>query len=174
MKRKMGLLTGLAVVVMVLVGCTSTEALGRFTVISSKNVELSRLGEMTRHAETQKTGNKDLNLKIFWFIQTRRVSKSYELENALDSVIEKVPGGVALLDAELSVYDKKGFLGFTRRWGYIFEGTVLVDPQITGANQAKLEELAPDGKLYGINSGDNGEITFVDEATFNKLVASVK
>lgn len=174
MKRKIGFLPGLVAVVMMLVGCTSTEHLGRFTVISSKNVELSRLGEMTKHAESQKTGNKDLNLKIFWFIQTRRVSQSYELENALDSVIEKVPGGVALVDAQLSVYDKKGFLGFTRRWGYIFEGTVLVDPEITGANQAKLEELAPDGQLYGINNGDNGEITFVDEATFNKLVASVK
>lgn len=174
MKRNAGLLAGLIAVVMMLVGCTSTEHLGRFTVISSKNVELSRLGDMTKHVKSQKTSNKDLNLKIFWFIQTRRVSRSYELENALDSVIEKVPGGVALVDAQLSTYKKTGFLGFTKRWGYIFEGTVLVDPQITGANQAKLEELAPDGNLYGINNGENGEITFVDEATFNKLVASVK
>ena len=92
----------------------------------------------------------------------------------MDNVINGIPGGVALVDAKLSVYDKNGFLGFTRRWGYIFEGTVLVDPEITGTNQAKLEELAPDGNLYGINNGENGEITFVDEATFNKLVASVK
>ena len=97
MKRNAGFLAGLVAVVMVLVGCTSTEALGRFTLISSKNVELSRLGEMTKHAESQKTGNKDLNLNIFWFIPARRVSQSYELENALDSVIEKIPGGELLL-----------------------------------------------------------------------------
>ena len=90
----------------------------------------------------------------------------------MDNVINGIPGGVALVDAKLAQKKKKRFTN--RYWGYIFEGTVLVDPQITGTNQAKLEELAPDGQLYGINNGDNGEITFVDEATFNKLVASVK
>ena len=174
MKRKVGLLAGLAVVVMMLAGCTSTEALGRFTIISSKNVELSRLAEMKRHHETLKTDNKSLNLKVFWFIQTRRISQSYELENALDAVVEQVPGGIALVDAQLSYYRKRGFLNFTHRWGYIFEGTVLVDPQVSAAAQAKLEEIAPDGNLYAVNSEDTGEITFVDEATFNKLIASTK
>lgn len=94
------------------------------------------------------------------------------MENALDNVINGIPGGVALVDAKLAHITKKRFTN--RYWGYIFEGTVLVDPQITGEDQAKLEELAPDGNLYGINNGENGEITFVDEATFNKLVASVK
>lgn len=174
MKRNVGLLAGLAVVVMVLAGCTSTEALGRFTVISSKNVELGRMGEMMQHHKTLKTGNKDLNLKIFWFIQTRRISQSYELENALDAVVEQVPEGIALVDAQLSTYKRTGFLGFTKRWGYIFEGTVLVDPQVSAAAQAKLEEIAPDGNLYAVNSEDTGELTFVDEATFNELIASAK
>lgn len=182
MKRKMGLLAGLAVVVMVLVGCATTrEDLGRFSIISSKNIDLSRFHEMkkathnpllgdTRERISQ-TSNKQLNAK-FLFISYRKVSENYQLENALDNVLHGVPGGIALVDAKLAYITKRRFTN--KYWGYIFEGTVLVDPQITGANQAKLEELAPDGKLYGINSGDNGEITFVDEATFNKLVASVK
>ena len=182
MKRKMGLLAGLVAVVMMLVGCATTrEDLGRFTIISSKNIDLSRLSEMrkathnpllgdTRERISQ-TSNKQLNAK-FMFWNYRKVSENYQLENALDNVINGIPGGVALVDAKLAHITKKRFTN--RYWGYIFEGTVLVDPQITGEDQAKLEELAPDGKLYGINSGDNGEITFVDEATFNKLVASVK
>lgn len=174
MKRRIGLLAGLTAVVLVLAGCKSSEALGRFTIISSKNVELSRLGEMTRHHEVSRTHNRDLNLKVFWFVRARRVSQSYELENALDSVIERIPGGIALVDAQLSMYRSKGFLLFTDRWGYIFEGTVLVDPQVSATAQAKLEELAPDGNLYAVNSGDTGELTFVDEATFNELVASAK
>ena len=174
MKRNVGLLAGLAVVVMMLAGCTSTEALGRFTIISSKNVELSRLAEMTRHHEDLSTDTKSLNFKVFWFIQTRRISQSYELENALDAVVEQVPGGIALVDAQLSYYRKRGFLNFTHRWGYIFEGTVLVDPQVSSAAQAKLEEIAPDGNLYAVNSEDTGELTFVDEATFNELIASAK
>ena len=117
------------------------------------------------------TSNKQLNAK-FMFWNYRKVSENYQLENALDNVINGIPGGVALVDAKLAHITKKRFTN--RYWGYIFEGTVLVDPEITGANQAKLEELAPDGNLYGINNGENGEITFVDEATFNKLIASVK
>lgn len=162
-----------AMALAVLAGCSSTEALGRFTIISSKNVELGRLGEMTRHHEILQTDNKNLNLRVFWFVRARRVSQSYELENALDGVVEQIPGGIALVDAQLSYYRKRGFLNFTQRWGFIFEGTVLVDPRITGG-QARLDELAPNGSLYAVSDGDTGEVTFVDEAAFNELVASVK
>lgn len=174
MKRRFGLVAGLAIAMVMLVGCTSTEQLGRFTIISSKNADLSRLGEMVRNHEVSATHKKDLNLKIFWFIQTRKVSESYELENALDAVIEQIPGGVALVDAQLSTYESTGFLWFSKRWGYIFEGTVLVDPRVTGENQAKLNEIAPDGNLYAVNIDNTDEVKFVDEKTFNDLVASIK
>ena len=173
MKRNAGFLAGLVAVVMMLVGCATTrEDLGRFTIISSKNIDLSRLSEMRKATHNPvSTSNKQLNAK-FMFWNYRKVSEGYQLQNALDNVINGIPGGVALVDAKLAHITKKRFTN--RYWGYIFEGTVLVDPQITGEDQAKLEELAPDGNLYGINNGDNGEITFVDEATFNKLIASVK
>ena len=47
-------------------------------------------------------------------------------------------------------------------------------PDPSQAAQAKLEEIAPDGNLYAVNSEDTGELTFVDEATFNELIASAK
>lgn len=182
MKRKVGLLAGLAAVVLVLAGCATTrEDLGRFSIISSKNVDLSRLGEMRKATENplfgdtrariSQTNNKQLNAKFMWWYY-RRVSENYQLENALDNVINGVPGGIALVDAKLAHIEKRRFTNFYH--GYIFEGTVLVDPQITGEDQAKLDALAPDGNLYGIIAGDTGELTFVDEATFNELVASAK
>ena len=77
MKRNAGFLVGLVAEVMVLVGCATTrEDLGRFTIISSKNIDLSRLSEMrkathnpllgdTRERISQ-TSNKQLNAKFMF------------------------------------------------------------------------------------------------------------
>lgn len=97
--------------------CSSVEDLGRFTIISSKNVDLSRLGEMKRSAETTRT--KKLNAK-FLFIRTKKISDTYIMENALDNALEKIPGAVAMVDAKLYDYQKKGFLGITKKWGLCF------------------------------------------------------
>ena len=142
-------------------GCasTTTEELGRFTVISSKNVDLSRLGEMQRFPE--RTETKRFNTKVLFI--THKISDSYVLENALDSALESIPGAVALVDAKISYYTKGGF---SKKWGYKFEGTALVDSNILGSTELPAEN----DTLFIISDEDTSVISFVSETDFNAAI----
>ena len=103
-------------------GCT--QRILDFTVVSTKNIDWSRSGEFKRNP--QRVEGSDLK-HIIIVIPTGVPS----LEEAIDNAIEKVPGGVALVDGVLSY-----------RWWYIpyvygqveyvVKGSVLVDPQLAG------------------------------------------
>lgn len=86
MKKFLGLASA-ALLAGFLIGCSSTnvEELGRFTIISSKNVDLARLGQMQRSSEKVET--KKFNAKGA-FIKDATLSENYQLENALDSALE--------------------------------------------------------------------------------------
>ncbi len=138
--------------------CTSTrtEELGRFTIISSKNVDLSRLGEMKRSSNRVET--KRLNAKGL-FIKDEKLSKSYQLENALDSALEQIPGAVAMVDAKVEYFYYEG-IGKTQ-WGYKFEGTALIDPSLVNTDTALLQ----DDTVYFVSQG-NGAVSFITEEEY--------
>ena len=146
--------------------CTSVEDLGRFTVISSKNVDLSRLGEMQKFAGKSET--KKYNAR-FLFIRYSKISDNYILENALDSALETIPGAVALVDAKVQYYKKTGFLGITGKWGYKFEGTALIDTDVVGEANLPSENET----LFIIKDEASNEIAFVTESEFNEKLSEM-
>ncbi len=157
MKKLVCLLAGAAMAV-AFTGCMSiqTEDLGRFTIISSKNVDLTKLGEMKKSSEKTKT--KAMNAKGL-FVRDKKLSEGYFLENALDSALEQIPGAVALVDAKVSNVHKKG-LG-RELWGYVFEGTALIDPSLVSEAEITNEDL------FFVSNGSAEGITFLTEAEFD-------
>ena len=156
--KKLEFLGICAAAVFAIAGCSSTsvEDLGRFTIISSKNVDISRLGEMAKSSE--KVATKSFNARGI-FIKDNTLSEGYVLENALDSALEQIPGAVALVDAKVQYFHSKK-LG-REQWGYKFEGTALIDGAKVG--EAGLEN----GDVFFICDGSGEKITFLTEKEFN-------
>lgn len=102
-------------------GCATR--LTDFTVISSKNVELSRM------AEYQRVPTRVKGVDTIHVIMVIPIGLHPNAKNALDKAIETQPGGIALVDGVI-----------TRKWFYIpfiygrdwyeVEGSVLVDPKL--------------------------------------------
>lgn len=122
---KKTLWTGMLILISVLIlGCTSVEHLGKFTIISTRNIDITRIEEM--RVDDKLKRSKNLNLKIFGIKTKKEVG--YELERAIDSILKKVPEAVGLVNAILSHKKVKGIT--FEKSGYIFEGQVLIDPSI--------------------------------------------
>lgn len=149
------------------IGCSSTQQdeLGRFTIISSKNIDFSRIAQMQRSSEKIET--KKLNAKGI-LVKDQKLSENYALENALDSALEQIPGAVAMIDAKVEYFRFKG-LG-REKWGYKFEGTALIDPSLIGENTA----IPEDENIYFISNETTGKVTLLSEDEYNNLVASIK
>ena len=108
MKQKM-MTSALVILVILMTGCATR--IGDFTVLSTKNVDMSRLGELDRSSRV--TG------------EDRRTWSVPSMEEAVDRAIETEEGGVALID--VSIETVSGF--FSTAWRV--EGTVLIDPELT-------------------------------------------
>lgn len=111
----------LFVVGLILVGMSAcTHRLVDFTIISSKNVDLSK-------AATFKRGNQRVEgvdkAYIIIFIPTGFP----EVKQAVDNAIEKVPGCVALVDGVISQTAWYFLIGYN---GINVEGTPLIDPSL--------------------------------------------
>ena len=98
------------------VGCT-TQRLGDFTILSTKNVELSKLGTYERRG-LRGEGSDVKNALAIYF------GAVASMEEAVDEVIESVPGCRALVDVTVK--------SVTRSFsaGYEVEGECLVDPEL--------------------------------------------
>lgn len=111
-------------------GCATR--LTDFTVISSKNVELSQLGNYQRVPARVKGED---TIHIISFIPTGLYP---DAKAALDKAIETQPGGVALVDGVI-----------TKRWFYIpliygrdryeVEGTLLVDTRFNSRSEPRVQ-----------------------------------
>lgn len=109
----------------IVAGCTSRVT--DFTIISTKNFDLSRASEFQR-ADVRAEGVDTKHIIVF--IPTG-VPNAKE---AIDRAIEQVPGGVALLDGVLSVHHF--YIPFLYgQSSYIVRGTVLIDPALVRADQ---------------------------------------
>ncbi|HOO40537.1 MAG TPA: hypothetical protein PK425_11115 [Syntrophales bacterium] len=101
-------------------GCTTR--LTDFTIISTKNIDLSRGAEFIR-GENRVTGEDTKHIIIF--IPTGVPSP----KEATDKAIENVPGAVALLDGVL----EQEMFYFPYVYGYStyrVKGTPLIDPKL--------------------------------------------
>ncbi len=121
-----------------------------FTLISTKNFDLSRAAEFKR---TRKRVNGEDVRYIVIFIPTGNPS----VKEAIDRALEKVPGGVALLDGV--VESQSWYIPYI--WGenkIVVEGAVLVDPRLRAASgQVDYE----DGH-YVISMDEEGNVDTLD------------
>ncbi|MCR4790247.1 MAG: hypothetical protein K5839_04135 [Treponemataceae bacterium] len=165
--KKIVILLAAALLASVFSGCASmeTEELGRFTIISSKNVDLSRLGQMQR--SSGKVATQKFNAKGA-FIKDEKLSDNYQLENALDSALEQIPGAVAMVDAKVEYFHSKSF--GKEQWGYKMEGTALVDPSLVGENS----KMPENGTIYFVADGTNGKVTLLSEAEYEEFIAKIE
>ncbi|MCX5701231.1 MAG: hypothetical protein NTZ63_06800 [Candidatus Omnitrophica bacterium] len=113
MRRKMGFVF-MAFFVVGLSGCVSVNRIGDFTIISSKNIDLSRGANFKRGATRVKGQHMVSNSGFTPVVQPN-------MKQAIDNAIESVPGAVALLDGVIS----QRIAPF--KTGYVVEGTPLID-----------------------------------------------
>lgn len=125
MKTK-SLLSILALGLLAGAGCTTRFV--DFTLISTKNVDLSKAATFRRGTSRTEADDKSY---IIIFIPTGTPN----LKEAIDRAIEKVPGAVALLDGVVS---QGGFYIpyiYGEAW-FTVEGTPLVDPALAACSPA--------------------------------------
>jgi len=157
--KKKWLVIIVLVFTMVLSGCATR--IGDFTVMSSKNVELSRLGEFNRSSQTVKGTDSFVTVLGFIPVKTR-----VDLKKALDNALSKIPGAQALVDVRIDVR-RLNFLLFQIE-SFVVSGTVLIDPRVVDAS-----EVIPD-KTYLVMETDNGEdfkMRYVSEDEYIILLA---
>lgn len=133
-----------AALVLAMTGCTTR--LMDFTIISSKNMDLSRGAEFKR-GKARVAGEDMAHIII---IIPTGIPNAKE---ALDRAIESVPGAVALLDGVIT----SEFFFFPYIYGYskyIVEGTPLIDPKLL-ANHVeddvyRMVTLSKDGSVKAV------------------------
>ncbi|MBL8012205.1 MAG: hypothetical protein JNN05_00010 [Candidatus Omnitrophica bacterium] len=140
------------------VGCTTR--LVDFTLISTKNVDLTRAASFER-GKSRVEGKDEASIIIF--IPTGVP----DLKEAIDRAIESVPGAVALVDGVLtrsSFYIPYIFGKDT----FIVEGTPLIDPKLASAN------LKSNFMIAKLNQkGELQKIDYVDSIKFKKVKEDV-
>jgi hypothetical protein len=151
MRRITAAVVGLCLFVIFTMGCTTR--LTDFTVLSTKNVDLSKMGTYTRGLSRVK--GEDLAFIII-FIPTGQPHP----KEAIDRAIQSVPGAVALVDG---VVYQKGWWFIFGQSGFMVEGTPLIDPALSGGHvQLKSNYML---SLYNPQTKQQ-EVKFLDRETF--------
>jgi hypothetical protein len=127
MKKYLSLLL---LAILILPGC-KTRMLD-FTLISSKNVDLSK-------AATFQRGKARVSGKDAAYIIIIIPTGVAHMKEALDKAIEATPGAVALVDGVVYSYSYD-FILFGEM-GFIIEGTPLIDPKL-GMNSDKIPDYS--------------------------------
>jgi hypothetical protein len=117
MTKKIGVAT-IALLAVIYSGCTTVTRIGDFTIVSSKNIDLTRGADFKRG--TNRVKGEDIVV-----ITGFTVPSTPNMKTAIDRAIEYVPGAVALLDGVIS--QKTVSYPFYTKMGYVVEGTPLVD-----------------------------------------------
>ena len=141
--------------VVLLTACTTR--LLDFTVISSKNIDLSKAATFERGKSRVEGVDKAY---IIIFIPTGIPN----MKEAIDRALEKVPGAVALVDGVVS--SKFAYFVVAAMTAYVVEGTPLIDPSLVDNN------VEPESNYMVCKLNKNGEvdaINYVDEAEYSKL-----
>jgi hypothetical protein len=122
----------LSIFLLILSGCVSETA--SFTVVSTKTINWSKANTFVRGESIIK--GEDIKHWII-FIPTGNPSISQAINKAIDSY----PGAVALLD--VVIYGKFWWIPYIYgQFGFIVEGTPLIDPSLATANEAELKHIS--------------------------------
>ncbi len=138
-----------------LMSCTSVKRtpLGRFTIVSTKMVDLSRV------ATFKKSKSQDFDVDSYKKKSVfLNISDDLTLEDAISKAIDHVPGGVALVDAVIKETKtvKKGFFTKKRYNGYYITGSVLIDPKVVAVDEN-------DNKVYvGVVTKDMVKVEYIE------------
>jgi hypothetical protein len=93
-----------------------------FTIISSKNIDLSKASTFKRTSDRVKGEDR------MWIIIFFPTKFKIDLKAAIDEAIQSVPGCVALVDGVVSAESWYFLIGTD---AYMVEGTPLIDPSLT-------------------------------------------
>ena len=110
----------LTVSVLLLSSCS--QRMLDFTIVSTKNVDLSKASTFTR-SKTRTEGTDIVHLIIYF------PTGIPNMKEAIDRALEKVPGAIALVDGV--VYHKYWWALVYGQHMYVVEGTPLIDPSLT-------------------------------------------
>lgn len=170
-ESKIALVCAAALAASFLAGCKTVEhTVARFSVVSTKNVDISNLGNFKRSHDKitfdlkNKQDKKAIN-KITLF-SDKKLDDNYVVENALDYALEKIPGATVLVDAKLKYIVRKR--PFSKMYGYVFEGTALIDPSVAGETA---EADFDDEELFFVE--EDGVERKVSEEEYYALLASL-
>ncbi|MBN1182130.1 MAG: hypothetical protein JXB49_07575 [Bacteroidales bacterium] len=142
------------VIATLLAGCT--QRIVDFTVISTKNVDMSKASTFTRGKS--RVEGKDVAY-IILFIPTGIPN----VKEAIDKALESVPGSVALVDGVLS--SKMAYFILGGMTGYVVEGTPLIDPSLADVSQMESNYM-----VCTMNVEGNVEsFKYVTEEEYNAL-----
>ena len=149
MKTKTASIACAMLLVLAVAGCTAR--LGSFTLLSTKNIDFSRMAEYTRYNE--RVTGKDSRTVILLIIPTKF---EITIQEAVDRAIEKIPGGVALADVVVRIRVVM-IPPFITNQAYIVKGTVIVDPKLIKATATTTES-----KFALIHANDKNEFVRKD------------
>ncbi|MFA5140065.1 MAG: hypothetical protein WC728_12610 [Elusimicrobiota bacterium] len=141
-----------------LTGCQTR--LTDFTVLSTKNVDISKLGTYKRGGK--RVEGADLQTIILFF----PTSGPPNMKEAIDRAIESVPGCMALVDGVL--YNKMVYFVLGGQGGYVVEGTCLIDPSLARGHRQSDYVLS----RYNPKTR-NMENQYLDETSFREIHNSV-
>ncbi|MDR2178314.1 MAG: hypothetical protein LBP20_09800 [Treponema sp.] len=163
-KKRMfwGMLAMVLALSMFMAGCATR--LGDFTLMSSKNVELSRVSEFKR--SNQMVKGSDSMITVLFFIP---IKSKIDMKVALDNALNKIPGAQAIVDVRID-YQKLNFVLFQVE-GYVISGTALIDMGVADAS-----ETTPDKPYLVMDTKDGEHFTkrYVSEPEYQNLLAQVK
>ncbi|WP_418262288.1 hypothetical protein [Flavobacterium faecale] len=131
-----------------------SQDLFNFTLISTKNIELSKLSSLEKSSERVKGQDK---MSLIVFFPTKRI----KIDQAVSNTIEAVPGCVALIDG--TVHSKFWWIPYIYGESkFVVEATPLIDP--TTVKPSK--ELPRYGKLFLDKKGRVKSIESISEVVF--------
>jgi hypothetical protein len=155
-----GMPLALLALVFLLAGCVTR--LGDFTLLASRNVEYSRMGEF-KISQDRVTGKDGL-----MFILGIKVKRQIDLEQALENAIDKIPGCVALADVTLSLRELNFLLWQTHT--YVVTGNAIIDPRRLSAS-----EHTPDSPYISLYTEDglNYETRYLTGEEYSRYLSSL-
>lgn len=150
MKKFKFSLIALSLTALILSSCS--QRVFDFTMVSTKNIDLSNAGTFKR-ANTRVKGEHGVYMVIYIPLGAPN------LKMAIDKAIESTPGAIALVDGV--VYYKSWWAIVTGYTGYVVEGTALIDPSLalnsTGSSTYGRIELDKKGEIKKVESLSSNE-----------------
>ena len=133
-----------------------------FTIISTKNIDLSQAHKLKRGA--QRVSGEDTR----HIIVIIPIGSMPNLKEAVDTALEKIPGAVALLDGV--IYRKSWYIPWIYgEDSYIVEGTALIDPNIL-IDSRKISSSNISGKFVISSFDSQGNLETMREVSESEYI----